>query len=163
VIDGDTLLAEDQHFIHFRVRLLGVDAPECGMPFGHEAQRYLENLVLGMTVQLVRMRTDRHGRQVAIVTIGGRDVGLAMLGAGLAWHDERFHKPRRAPDWGAYRDAWLTAQARGLGLWVQRSPTPPWLWREAQGTSPRQGRCPAGPRGGAKHPHTSNEPSQDGF
>jgi micrococcal nuclease len=141
VVDGDTLVAVGNDSIIFRVRLHGIDAPECGMPFGPEAQRYLESLVLGMTVQLVSKRPDRYRRLVASMTVGEQDVGRTMLDAGLAWHDERMHKPRREIGWRVYRDAQQQAQIRALGLWTQQSPTPPWLWRRANPTSPIRVTC----------------------
>ncbi len=141
VVDGDTLVVAAADSLNFKVRLHGIDAPECGMPFGLEAQRHLESLVLGTTVQLMNRGPDRYHRVVAGVTVGGRDVSLAMLGAGLAWHDERFHKPQRDRSWGVYRTARQLALASGRGLWMQNSPTPPWLWRRELANSASRVRC----------------------
>ena len=44
VIDGVTVVVRSAESIDSKLRLYGVDTPECGMPFGPDAQRFLINL-----------------------------------------------------------------------------------------------------------------------
>jgi endonuclease YncB( thermonuclease family) len=41
VVGGDTMVVSTAESINLKVRLQGIDAPECGMPFGPQAQRFL--------------------------------------------------------------------------------------------------------------------------
>jgi endonuclease YncB( thermonuclease family) len=146
VVDGDTVVVTDLQVANYidsmnvRVRLHGIDAPECGMPFGPEAQQFLEHLTLGKSVLLVSEGQDRYRRTVATLSVGGQDVGLAMLEAGLAWRDGRYDRPRRRGGSTRYADAQRTASATGVGLWATAA-TPPWTWRHEQPRSEPKSRC----------------------
>ena len=129
VVDGDTMVFVGADHSPLKVRLHGIDAPECGMPFGPQAQQLLEGLVLGKAVQLVSQGQDRHQRTVATLAAGGQDVGLVLLRAGMAWHDGRFDRPRGGPVAAAYREAQQSARAQALGLWAQPAAAAPWAWR----------------------------------
>jgi endonuclease YncB( thermonuclease family) len=77
---------------------------------------------------------DRYGRAVATLAVGGQDVGLAMLQAGLAWHDRRYHQPRLQGATGHYAEAQQGAVLSFAGLWAEpRQVAPrqvaPWQWR----------------------------------
>lgn len=101
VHDGDTIRLQDGS----RVRLWGVDAPELKQAGGHEAQAFLAQLVQGREVQLEPHGTDRYGRQLAVVRVGGRSANEALLAAGWAWWYRKY-----TPEEKAY------VHARGEGL-----------------------------------------------
>jgi micrococcal nuclease len=85
VVDGDTLALSSGQ----RVRYLLVDTPEthgrreC---FGPEAHEYNRALVAGRTVTLSygEACTDRYGRLLAYVSVGGREVNSLLVQQGLA-------------------------------------------------------------------------------
>lgn len=122
VTDGDTLVVDTATGRH-RVRLLGVDAPETGQRYGPAARDALAGLVLGRTVTLRVVGADRYGRAVGVVERDGTEVNLEMVKDGWAWHDGRL--ARR----GELRAAGAAARQAGRGLWADRSPVPPWVWR----------------------------------
>ncbi len=72
VVDGDTIVIENQNRNHRTVRLIGVDTPETVHPskpvqfYGKEASRFLRNLLKGEQVYLVvdpqQGERDRYGR-----------------------------------------------------------------------------------------------------
>ena len=70
--------------------LQGIDCPERGQAFGGAAKRFTADLVFGKTVGIQPRTTDRYGRMVADESIEGRDVGLALVETGLAWHFTRY-------------------------------------------------------------------------
>ena len=140
VVDGDTVALLDEHANIQKIRLAGIDSPECGMPYGPAAKTYLEDLVLGKTVQAFTTRHDRYWRTVATLVLDGHDVGLALVQAGMAWNDRRYpvvHHGLGGP--ADYGRAEQEARWVSKGLWQQSAAMPPWLWR-AVNKGPGSGR-----------------------
>jgi endonuclease YncB( thermonuclease family) len=129
VVDGDTVVVADAQSLNLKVRLHAIDAPECGMPFGPQAQAFLEKLILGRTVQMETIGRDRYHRTVATLAVDDLDVGLAMLQAGLAWHDRRYNSPRLSGTTSHYAEAQRGATFKHAGLWAGSERMAPWLWR----------------------------------
>jgi micrococcal nuclease len=122
VQDGDTISVMRGERSE-RVRVHGIDAPEGGQDFGNRAKQFLSGLVFGKIVKVEVRDTDRYGRTVGRVIVDGRDAGLDMVRAGLAWHHVRYsNDPLLA---SAERDA----RAARRGLWVQPAPLAPWEFR----------------------------------
>lgn len=125
ITDGDTLRIGAT-----RIRLFGVDAPEARQrcpgrdgtdwPCGAAATEKLEALVANREVRCELQDADRYGRMVASCSVDGRDLGAAVVGAGLA----------RA--YARYSDRYLgeeaAARSAGRGLW-QAEAEAPWDWR----------------------------------
>jgi micrococcal nuclease len=62
-----------------------VDAPESSQPYGPEASRRLAQLLpMGRAVTLRTVETDRYGRTVAEVFVGGVSVGQTLVAEGYA-------------------------------------------------------------------------------
>lgn len=57
------------------------------------------------------------------------DAGLDQIAAGLAWWYRKYAKDQSATDARAYEFAEQAAHNRGVGLWQDADPTPPWDWR----------------------------------
>ena len=89
VQDGDTISVMRDGRAE-RVRVHGIDAPEGGQDFGNRAKQFLSGLVFGKIVEIEVRDTDRYGRTVGRVMGDGRDAGLDMVRAGLAWHYVRY-------------------------------------------------------------------------
>ena len=150
VVDGDTLLVTDAQSRYSKVRLHGIDAPECSMPFGPQAQQFLVNLTQGRTMQMATKGRDRYGRTAATLAVNGQDVGLAIVRSGFAWRDGRYDRPSFAVQTTPYADAQREAQMEALGLWSSPMPSAPWVWRMAASQSPKRNRCvPRTPPGAA--------------
>ncbi len=127
VFDGDTIELHTGQ----RVRYLGVDTPEIdhenntAEPFGFEARKRNEQLVLDKTVRLEydRERYDRYGRLLAYVFLpNGVLVNEDLLQKGLGFylfvkaagkHDERLLEAQRQ------------AMEKRLGMWRN--------WKEPEG------------------------------
>lgn len=104
VSDGDTLLLRCDGSTH-RVRLLGMDTPEifhprCGAEAaaGEAAHLELIRLVQQGPITSVRFQGhDRYGRDLARISVAGRDLSTAMLQSGLALP----YEGGAHPDWCA--------------------------------------------------------------
>ena len=86
VIDGDTFDLNGE-----RIRVAGIDAPEthpsrCPKEarLGNAATEELAELLRGRPLWISGTKTDRYGRSVRTVRVGGEDVADTMIGAGLA-------------------------------------------------------------------------------
>lgn len=87
VIDGNTIRMDGTAY-----RLWGIDAPELdqrcypqGWPAGIEAARTLAAMIEQHPIVLCEARAvDPDGRTVALCRLGGRDLGAAMVEAGMA-------------------------------------------------------------------------------
>ena len=126
VHDGDTLRALDPTRTERKVRLLGIDAPEIGQPFGTKARDRLTALVKGKAVTVHDSGSDNYGRSLARVEVAGEDVNRRLVADGCAWHYTRYS------DDDSLAAAEAEAKAARRGLWAEPDPVPPWEWRATE-------------------------------
>lgn len=126
VTDGDTVTVLDQENRQVKIRLYGIDAPERKQPYGGKATEHLRQLVTLKDVEVVEFAKDRYGRVVADLTLDGESIPGSMVRDGYGWVYRQYCTKDFCRDWVG-----LEAQARQAraGLWVDKAPTPPWLWR----------------------------------
>lgn len=132
VSDGDTLKVLTPERTELKVRLAGIDTPEKAQAYGKVAKYELSQLAFGRQVEVRVLTRDRYGRSVALVAVEGRDLGLALLEAGMAWFYRDYQKDLPPDVRQAYDAAEAQARAAGKGLWRDPNPTPPWAWRKEQ-------------------------------
>ena len=112
VVDGDTVDVRRPDGTVSRVRVHGVDCPERGQPFATAARNFTRAMVFGQAVRVSVRDTDRYGRLVGDVRVGTRDLGEALVEAGMARHFRRYSDdPRLAA-------LEQSAQAARRGLWI---------------------------------------------
>ena len=126
VHDGDTITALADGNRQVKVRLMGIDAPELGQPFGQAAKRALSGMVFGKTVEIEAGKKDRWGRTLGAVNVAGKPVAEAMVAEGLAWHYTRYSDDEHLAD------AERAARAARRGLWADGKAVPPWEWRASE-------------------------------
>jgi micrococcal nuclease len=137
VIDGDTIDVLVGR-VKTRIRIEGIDCPELAQPFGRAAKQFSSDRVFGKRVEIQPQSADRYGRLLARVRVGGEDLGLALLKAGLAWQYTTYsHDP-------VYGAAERSARAVHQGLWADEDPVPPWVERR-HAASPKVAARPASP------------------
>jgi micrococcal nuclease len=79
-------------------------------------------LTFGKDVELRPHAIDRYGRTVAMVFVGGRDVGLELIKAGLAWAYDHY-LPEASPEIQAkYAALETAARVSRLGPWANSNP-----------------------------------------
>jgi len=121
IIDGDSLEVNGQ-----QVRLFGIDAPERRDPGGREAAAELRRLIGRRDPECQHVDTDRYGRDVALCTIEGRDLSLAMIRAGhaVAWcYYLRRQRPALLP---IFLNGEADARRGRRGMWAN----PVRAWRD---------------------------------
>jgi len=138
VADGDTIsVLRDGRSV--RVRLEGIDCPEKGQDFSARAKQFTSDLTFGKEVTVDVRDVDRYGRLVARISVGGQDVSVALVRAGLAWH---FTKYSRDP---ILAEGEQSARTAKRGLWGQGSPTAPWEFRRLRQSNRNQRSTSASP------------------
>lgn len=86
VIDGDTLVVSGESIgSHTHIRILGINAPEKGMPFSGESASFMKQFV-NKTIELLRDKddTDMYKRKLRYVFYGDRLLDQESLRQGLS-------------------------------------------------------------------------------
>jgi endonuclease YncB( thermonuclease family) len=122
IVDGDSLtVAIDGEMV--RVRLAEIDAPEGKQPFTIRSRQSLSDLCLWVHAELSSTTKDQYGRTVARVKCEGLDVNAEQVRRGMAWAHGEYAKD---PQFSRLQDE---ARSAKRGLWSDKLPTPPWIWR----------------------------------
>lgn len=124
VVDGDTVILSDGN-IQFTLRIAGLDAPEKKQPYGQEAKKFLNDLIMGhpVKVQPLRRGIDPYGRSLGHLYIGPQDVGVALIQAGLSFYyrpgcvDYPVNKKKYDYDPRIYVEAEIKAHKKRQGMW----------------------------------------------
>lgn len=134
VQDGDSFVFRGNDGVRRRIRVSGIDAPEKHQPFADASRRGLGAMLRGRRILVEPIKSDVFGRTVARVVAldgpdAGRDLGLAQVEAGLAWHFARFKAEQAPDDRVRYAQAERAARAERAGLWRDDAPEAPWDFR----------------------------------
>ena len=109
-----------------RIRLYGVESPAMQQPFGRAARQVARRMLTGKKVQVESIFLDTYRHNVSIVKLGDLTLNEEMVRLGYAWvNPENCRKPV-CKAWQAVLDE---ARTEKTGLWRQKNPVPPWLWR----------------------------------
>lgn len=130
VADGDTITLLDSANRQHRIRLAGIDAPERTQDFGQKSKTSLSAMTINQNAAAHCRKRDRYQREVCVVTVDGKDVGLEQIRAGMAWWYQDYAREQTAKERDDYAQAEFQAKIRRFGLWNSKNPTPPWEWRK---------------------------------
>jgi endonuclease YncB( thermonuclease family) len=132
VTDGDTVRILSTDKTEHRVRLTGIDAPERGQAFGTASRDHLSSLIAGKTVVVESSKTDRYGRILGKIILGGRDINLEQVESGYAWWYRYYADEQSPTDRELYGAAEAAAQQARRGLWADPTPIDPYDWRRSK-------------------------------
>jgi len=121
VIDGDTLVVQDQARKRYTIRLAEIDAPERKQPFWLESSRSLAELCHQKSATVEWSERDQRKRHIGHVTCAGKDANAEQLRRGMAWGSPKAAKPTS----GLY-ELEAYARLRRIGLWRDDNPVAPW-------------------------------------
>lgn len=130
VADGDTVTVLDDTKTQFKIRLMGIDAPEKKQAFGRKSKESLSRLIFNKHVVVEYYKKDRYGRTIGKIIVGDIDANLEQIKAGFAWHYKKYQKEQTMEDRSLYAQAEDQARVEKRGLWKDAEPTPPWDWRK---------------------------------
>lgn len=130
VADGDTITVLAPGNQQVKVRLYGIDCPEKRQAFGQRARQFTAQRVAGENVRVQVLDTDRYGRSVGVVYAeNGGNLNKELLTNGMAWVYTKFCRASFCNDW---KKDELRARKAKVGLWVDKRPVEPWIWRKTQ-------------------------------
>jgi hypothetical protein len=126
VDDGDTIIVlHDGRQEH--IRFNGIDAPEKTQAFGKKAKQFTVDATLGKDVTIIEHGKDRHGRTIGDVVLqDGSNLNQQLVKEGLAWWFWKHSQDK------SLRDLEDEARDEKRGLWRERNPIPPWVFRKIQ-------------------------------
>ncbi len=147
IIDGDTIIVMTNNK-EIRVKLYGIDCPELNQPYGIEAKSYISNMYRSK-VEILGIDIDKHNRLTALTYHKYSFGRNTMI---LPWRIPGFKNPPFFGNEGLIKEglAWaypenctnaickdlkkfqVEAKKKKKGLWKDKNPTPPWLWKEKQ-------------------------------
>lgn len=122
VVDGDTLVIDGSQGTE-KIRIGQIDAPEKSQTYGPQAAACLAELVNSKQVSVCRDGSDRYGRTIANLLLGGADVGTQLVAKGCAWAYDKYLE-----DQSVLPTLQDQAKANGRGLWASNS-IAPWVYR----------------------------------
>ncbi len=125
-IDGDSI--EIRHGKEVvQVRLWGIDTPEWKQPYSKLAKKFTYKTVYAKTVTVKVKDWDKYGRMVAVITTrDGMCLNEELVRRGFAWVHIYYCKEKICDSWN---DLERRARNNRWGLWQEKSPTPPWVWK----------------------------------
>lgn len=136
VSDGDTIKVLTPDKQTHKIRFANIDAPEKAMPYGQNAKAALSDKIFGRSVRVEVETIDQYQREVGRIFLDDRDINLAQLAEGYAWHYVQYaRKGQDSVAFNQYTEAQQAAKEQRLGLWQEDNPTPPWDWRRAKKSS----------------------------
>jgi len=126
ISDGDTITVLSDNNKLLTIRLYGIDSPEKAQAFGQKARKFTKKMVSEKIVLIEKVDKDRYGRTVGIVKINGTILNEELIKKGFAWQYEKYCKRPECNIWKTYE---IEAKTKKIGLWVDKSPIPPWDFR----------------------------------
>jgi micrococcal nuclease len=125
--DGDTIRVVARSGQRLTIRLACIDAPEMAQGAPGEAARVaLVQMVRVSRLEIKPQATDKYGRTVAEVFVGGKNVNLELVRGGFAFAYRRY---LAQCDQAAYLGAEAWAQQYGQGVWRYGTERP-WDYRQ---------------------------------
>lgn len=129
ITDGDTITVLDNENSIQKVRLAGIDAPEHDQAFGRRSKQSLGDLIFGKVVAVETKKLDRYKRHVGKILLDGQDINLEQVRRGMAWFYRQYERELTGTDRQIYDQAETEARDTRKGLWSDRNPVPPWVFR----------------------------------
>ena len=123
--DGDTFVVLKDK-TELTVRFEHIDCPEKNQPFGTKAKQFVSDQCFGKNITLQHHnKYDRNKRLIAeVILANGCNLNKALVENGLAWHFKQYS------DDTVYAKLEWAARKKQVGLWSEKDPVAPWLWRK---------------------------------
>src|SRR5262249_40021734 len=126
IADGDTLTISDSGE-QVRIRVGEIDAPELKQDYGFRARESLAELCQGKHARIVVTGRGDTLNRVGEVYCGKVETAAEQVRRGMAWVTGTCTAEQPQRTLCALQEA---AKQDKVGLWRERNPVAPWVWRE---------------------------------
>jgi endonuclease YncB( thermonuclease family) len=123
VYDGDTVKINDG-LREYKLRIADIDAPEKNQRYGKQARRALIKLCKDAEIEVTFTGVDKYQRDLGYLICDTFPVSQWMVEHGYAWFNVRY-----SSNW-TLQTMENEARQSKRGLWKQKKPMPPWIWRQ---------------------------------
>lgn len=123
IVDGDTFDILTQQNQTIRIRMNGIDCPEKKQDYYSVAKTKLGDYIFNKVVEIITFGKDRYKRTIANVFVDNKNINVAMVRNGYAWHYKKYSTDPILAE--AEKEARLSKR----GLWAKSNPIPPWEFR----------------------------------
>jgi endonuclease YncB( thermonuclease family) len=137
VVDGDTVWIKsfDQNnknlYTKFKVRLVGIDAPEINQYYGLVAKNFLKTRIFNKKVAIQDYGIDRYDRMLAKILLNDVDINALMIETGHAWFYKKYKRSLSLEDQQKYLELENNARNNKIGLFANSDYyIEPWKWRK---------------------------------
>lgn len=130
VSDGDTITLLNHQGRKVTIRLAGIDAPESKQAHGLKAAKVLEDKLWKVSVRVVQVGKDRYGRIIGLVYRHDHCINLWLLENGHAWFYPEYSSFLSRMNKAQWQAAEARARKKSAGLWQQKNPIRPRVWRK---------------------------------
>lgn len=124
ISDGDTIHILTVEKEKYKIRLNDIDAPESKQAFGNKSKENLKKYIYNKNVSIVYNTKDKYGRILGTVYLNNQDINIQQVKDGFAWVYKRYSKNT------IYYKAEKEAQNKRKGLWQEKNPIEPWIYRK---------------------------------
>lgn len=130
VVEGDVIKITSPEGT-LTVKVAGAACPRGGQDYSKLSRRFTSQMALRVRVSVEEIRRDGGTVVARVVLPKGRGLAEALVGAGMAWWDQRNH-----PELALLGDLERAARDRAAGLWFDDQPVAPWEWSGPEAASP---------------------------
>lgn len=138
VIDGDTVEVTKDTGTVYKIRLLGIDAPESSQEYGVQSTESLEQCLGGRSdsgsIRVEWIEKDRYGRLIGKIISRNVDCNAYQVEVGSAWHYKAYAKNQSGYDRAVYNNLEVQSHNAGKGLWNNPNAVAPWDYRKGKQT-----------------------------
>ena len=124
ISDGDTIHILTAQKEKYKIRLNDIDAPENKQAFGNKSKENLKKYIYNKNVSVYYKTKDKYGRILGTVYLNNQDINLQQIKDGFAWVYKKYSKNI------IYYKAEKEAQNKRKGLWQDKNPIEPWIYRK---------------------------------
>lgn len=140
VYDGDTITIKTdkkcttgkkckKNYIHERIRLYGIDAPEANQEYGQESAERLREIILNQEVEIEVKNIDKYKRIVGKIYYK-KYINHLMVEEGMAWAYRHYLEYDTDPEDQKFITLEENARKNKIGLWGTENPINPYEWRK---------------------------------
>ncbi len=124
ISDGDTVHLLTSKNEKIKIRLNDIDAPEAKQAFGNKSKENIKKFIYQKDVIVEYKKKDQYKRVLGTIYYQNRDINLQQVKDGYAWVYKKYSKNP------TYFKAEQEARSKKIGLWSDRNPIEPWVFRK---------------------------------